>query len=391
MRSLGVWVVVLLGLLLIPPRRTEALDLEEWVPGLKLSPFFTERMDYETNVFQVPNHAQSSVIFRTIPGFLADYTFGPHSLSLGGRVDILRYVALPAQNTVNYAFVTQLRLDFPRTLVNVRDDIVRTTDPPNSELTGPIVSLTNTLVAQTEYRVTDRFSVGSLASWLHVSFEEPTVAADLDRNEYLVNGSVFWRVLPNADIQLTPFFIKKVFTISNDRDVNEFGGTIGVRGEITAKLTSTLRVGILDRVPDTSGQPGYLGWIMGGGLIYNPTERTSISILVDRSPQESTFNNVPFYVTTNASLNFSQRITPKLTLTAKVGGGVNNYPEKQETVGGQFLFRRDTFYAYGIGLEYQIRPWLNVGCGYDHQKRNSNFDQYDFTDDRFTARVTLQF
>src|SRR5215467_6829143 len=178
MRRLGVWVVVLLGLLLItPPRRTEALDLEEWVPGLKLSPFFSERMDYETNVFQVPSHAQSSVIFRTIPGFLADYTFGPHSLSVGGRVDILRYVALPEQNTVNYAFVTQLRLDFPRSLVNVRDDLVRTTDPPNTELTGPIVSLTNTLSAQTEYRVTDRFSVGTLASWMHVSFQNQEVAA----------------------------------------------------------------------------------------------------------------------------------------------------------------------------------------------------------------------
>src|SRR5215813_9149032 len=130
MRRPRLCAVVLLGLMLAPLDAGHALDLEEWVPGLKLSPFFTERIDYETNVFQVPNHAQSSVIFRTIPGFLADYTFGPHSLSLGGRVDILRYVALPAQNTVNYAFVTQLRLEFPRTLVNIRDDIIRTTDPP---------------------------------------------------------------------------------------------------------------------------------------------------------------------------------------------------------------------------------------------------------------------
>src|SRR5262249_987211 len=93
----------LLALALTPPRPATALDLEQWIPGLKLSPFFTERIDYETNVFQVPSHARSSVIFRSIPGFLADYTFGSHSLSLGGRADILRYVALPNQNTVNYA------------------------------------------------------------------------------------------------------------------------------------------------------------------------------------------------------------------------------------------------------------------------------------------------
>jgi hypothetical protein len=368
-----------------------ALDLGEWIPGLKLSPFFTERLDYETNVFQVPSHAQSSVIFRSIPGFLADYTFGPHSLSLGGRADILRYVALPAQDTVNYAGVTQLRLEFPRLLINVRDDVVRTNDPPNTELTGPIISLTNTLVAQGEYRLTDRFSVGSLGSWMHVSFQDPQVAFDLDRNEYLINGSVFWKFLPNADLQLTPYFLRKVFTIANDRNVNEYGGTLGLRGEITSKLTSTFRIGILDRVPDSSFQPGYIGLIMGGGLVYSPTDRTTIALVVDRSPQESTFNNVPFYITTNGALTATQRITPKLTLTARAGGGLNSYPLKQETVSSQFKFRQDTFYAYGVGLEYAIRPWLNVGVEYNHMARNSNFDQYDFKDDRFTARVSLQF
>jgi len=388
LRPVAIW---LLGLLLVPPSFAVALDMEEWVPGLKLSPFLTERIDYETNVFQVPSHAQSSVIFRTIPGFLADYTFGPHSLSVGGRVDILRYVALPEQNTVNYAFVTQLRLEFPRTLVNIRDDIVRTTDPPNTELTGPIVSLTNTLNAQTEYRVTDRFSVGTEASWLHVSFQDPTVAADLNRNEYLINGSVYWKVRPTLDLKLTPFYIREDFTDSTNRNVNDYGGTLGLRGAITPRLTSTFRVGILDRVPDSSGQPGYLGWIMGGGFIYTPTDRTMISLIFDRSPQESTFNDVPFYVTTNAALNFSQRITPKITVTAKLGGGVNNYPEKQETVGGQFKFRQDYFYAFSVGAEYQIRRWLNVGVDYAHMGRTSNFDQYDFKDDRITGRVTLQF
>ncbi len=75
---------VLLGCLLALAaigRPALALDLGEWIPGLKLSPFLSERVEYQSNVFQVPSHSQSDVIFKTIPGFLADYTFGPHSVT----------------------------------------------------------------------------------------------------------------------------------------------------------------------------------------------------------------------------------------------------------------------------------------------------------------------
>ena len=99
-----------------------ALDLGEWVPGLKLSPFFSQRVEYESNVFQVPSHSKDDIIFKMIPGFIADYTFGPHSLSAGYRAEILRYLDLTSQDTVHHIAVAQLRLDFPRTLLNLKDD-----------------------------------------------------------------------------------------------------------------------------------------------------------------------------------------------------------------------------------------------------------------------------
>ena len=91
-----------LALVFCSVRPTEALDAGEWIPGLKLTPFFAERVTYETNVFQVPSGSQADTIFKTIPGFLADYTFGPHAATLGYRAEILNYVTLTDQNTVNH-------------------------------------------------------------------------------------------------------------------------------------------------------------------------------------------------------------------------------------------------------------------------------------------------
>src|SRR5437899_12856673 len=149
-----------------------ALDLGEWFPGLKLSPFLSERVEYETNVFQTPSHSKDDVIFKTIPGFVADYTFGAHSLSAGYRAEILKYVDLTNQDTVHHIAVGQLRLDFPRLLLGLGDDFTRTSDPPGTELTGRILSTTNALQPEGEFRITSRLSTGLNYAWTRVRFDD---------------------------------------------------------------------------------------------------------------------------------------------------------------------------------------------------------------------------
>jgi len=43
-------------------------DLGEWIPGLKLSPFFSERVEYESNVFQAPSHSRGGLRY-SIPNW----------------------------------------------------------------------------------------------------------------------------------------------------------------------------------------------------------------------------------------------------------------------------------------------------------------------------------
>jgi len=368
----------------------DALDLGEWIPGLKLSPFFSERVVYDSNVFQVPSNAQSDVIFKTIPGFVADYTFGPHSISLGYRAEILNYVTLTNQDTVNHIGVAQLRLEYPKLLFNLRDDFVRTSDPPNTELTGPIESNTNVLATEAEYRLTSRLAAGINYSWTHVNFDNQQVADDLDRNEQLVGASLFWKILPRADLRFNYDYGIKIFRFQEDRNITRQLFIVAVRGDLTAKLSSTFRIGFEHRHPDSSFQPGYNGPIMSGDFVYRVTDGTTITLVADRSVQESTFGTVPFYVTTSGALGIQQRIWRKLTANLRIAGGVNNYPTKQE-LDGLNTWRRDTFYAGGGGLEYEIKPWLSVGGEYVHIVRNSNFPSFDFKQDKISGRITFQF
>jgi hypothetical protein len=367
-----------------------ALDLGQWIPGLKLSPFLSERVEYDSNVFQTPSHTKDDVIFKTIPGFVADYTFGPHSVSAGYRAEILRYLDLTNQDTVHHIGVAQLRLDFPRTLLTLRDDFTRTSDPPGTELTGRILSTTNVLKPEGEYRITSSFSTGLNYSWTRVRFDDRPIGDLIDRDEHLIGASVFWKFMPRGDVFFNYSYGISSFTEADDRDFTSHNITIGLRGDITSKLSSVFRIGYTREDPVHGNQTSYNGLIFGGDTTYRPTDRLTFTLSTQRGRQESVFGTNAFYVTSNATLSALYQILPKVTLTARLGGGINDYSTKQ-TADGKTDFRHDSFILAGAQADYDIQPWLRVGLEYLRTSRDSNFPSFRFVDDRITARGTLQF
>jgi hypothetical protein len=386
-----VW-TLLLCLLTLPLAGTPAMafDLGQWVPGLKVSPFLGEKVEYESNVFQVPSHSKDDIIFKTIPGILADYTFGTHSLTAGYRAEILRYLDLTNQDTVHHIAVGQLRLDFPRTLLNLRDDFTRTSDPPGTELTGRILSTTNVLKPEGEYRITPSFSTGLNYSWTRTRFDDRAIGTLIDRDEHLIGASVFWKFVPKGDLFLNYSYGLSTFTESSDRDFTSHNITVGLRGDITSKLSSSFRIGYTREEPVHGNQTTFNGLILSGDYVYKPLERLTFTLSTLRARQESTFGTTVFYVTSSGTLSAQYQILPKVTLIARVGGGTNEYSTKQ-TADGRTDFRHDSFIIGAAQAEYEIQPWLRVGLEYLRTSRDSNFPSFRFVDDRVTGRATVQF
>jgi hypothetical protein len=386
-------VVTLVMVLLVPVGSAVALDLSEWVQGLRVAPFISERFEYESNVFQTPSHSKDDLIFKTIPGVLVEYGTGPHWISLGYRAEILNFLDMSNQNAVHHIFLGQTHFEFNRLTLNIRDNFIRTTDPPGTELVGRIESTTNTLAPDAEYRLTDRFSIGANATWVHVSFP---VLPQLDRDEYLFGGSVFWKFQPKTDLRLTYNYGVKEFNSDANRDVTRHVILLGIRGELTSKLSSTFRIGYEDREPNGSG-PGpqakaYRGIVGGGDWVYQPTERLRITLLTDRSVQESIFANELFFLSTMGTLAVEQRVGPKVSVTARLTGGENAYPTKSQ-VGDNtpFKFRNDMILGWGAGVGYDVQPWLRLALDFLHTDRDSNFRAFSFKDDKLSAMITFQF
>jgi len=400
----GVWqaagelFLVTVGLLsaaLAAPTAAAAVDLNAlWpdlgLPGFKISPFIAQRVEYESNIFQAPSGAQDDVILKTIPGFVLELPLGRHKIDLGFRAEILRYVDLDSQDTEHYFVLGNLLLDFPGGLkLKLKEDFARTSDPPGTELVGRIKSTTNVLSPSVEYGFARRYAIGLDYAWTTVKFDD--TVQQLDRDEHMIGLTGFYRIQPKTDLLLNFSYGTKDFDRADNRDVKRYITGVGVRGEITSRLSSTFRVGYEVRDPDRGRVGAYSGVVANGDLVYLPTERTRIVLITERSVQESVFATNVAFLSNLVTLAAEHYLTPKLLLTGRLAGGNGDYFEKAQKVNGSFDWRTDWVYGFSFGVEYQIQKWLGVSADYTHSRRDSNFDNFDFKDDVVGAKVTLSF
>jgi hypothetical protein len=402
-RSLRRAAAVFLSAILLLPAPGHALNFDEWVQGLTVTPFLSQKVEYDTNVFQTPSNTKGDTIFKTIPGFLAELSRGPWSASVGYRAEILNYVSLTNQNTLNQFGVAQLKLDMPRLKLQLKNDFAETTDPPGNELTGPIKSQTNLLAPTAEYRLTERFSLGLDYGWTHIHYpgsapagspndRQNQLVQQLDEDQHLGGATVWWKFSAKGDMGLTAQYGSQTFGNDSSRNTRMEIVALALRGQVTPKITSTFRIGV-EHQEATSSAPSFTGLIMGGGWLYQLTDRTQFTLNGDRVPQTSVFENAQYYISTTGWLGIRHEFPArKVAIWLRAGGGEDDYNTKQPTASGVMTkYRVDTLVGASTGIDYAIQPWLRTGFEYSFRQRTSNFPQFNYDDSRFSGRMTVQF
>lgn len=394
-RAIG---VIVLAAVLVP-LPAAAIDLNQWVPGLKTTLFVSERAEYETNIFQVPSGAEDDIIFRTIPGFLATYERGPLLASVGYRLEFLNFVEHTREDEIHHFASMNIGAKGTRLRANMAGSLAITSDPPTTEFTGRTDSTTISGSPEVDYLITSRVGVGANYNYTKVRFEDR--AKDLNRTSHLIGGSAFWNFLPKAEARVgygvgwSEFDHFGQEGARPDRDFVRHVIYAGVRGDLTPKLSSTFRVGYEVRDYDRAPVADEGSFTIGGDWTYRPTERTRIGLFTSKGFEESIFGQTGqtvLFETTSVALLAEQQLGQKVRVNARISGVRNDYPRKDFTIRDtRPKFRVDEILGWGAGIDYDIQKWLTVGAEYSHTRRESTFDEFNYKDDKFTAKVTLQF
>jgi hypothetical protein len=376
-------------LALLPARPAGAINMnavwpELGLPGFRITPFLAERLEYHANVLQQPRNELDDLISRTIPGVVVELPLGRHRVDLAARAEIVRYLTHQQFDTEHFYLLGRVALNFPGGLaVRFREELVKTSDPASTEVTGRINSTTNTLAPEVEYTLARRFSLGAAYTLTHVAFDD--TITQLNRDEHTVGVTGFWKMTGRSDLLASLLYGLKTFDEASNRNSERIVGMVGLRGALTSRLSSTFRIGFEHRKSSLQTIDTITS---SGDWVFAPTERTRFSLLTQRSVEESVFGTNTTYTATVATFLAQQRFSSKITANGRIFGGMNEYL-KLELDRDRFHRRTDRFYGLGLGVDYQIQRWLAVGADYTASDRVSNFRDFSYTDHVVGLKITL--
>ena len=144
------------------PSPASPWNLDLVAPGLKLTTFVVEKVEYDSNIFFDQKNPKNDGVARTVPGFLLEYSVGPVALTLGYKIEQLTYFKFHELDTINQAGLLDVLYESAAGLrMELKEDYLLTSDPQTTEQLSRRESMTNRARGEAEYRLLDRWSLGA--------------------------------------------------------------------------------------------------------------------------------------------------------------------------------------------------------------------------------------
>jgi hypothetical protein len=353
--------------------------------------------EYNDNILLAPRDELHDFIWTIGPGIAIELPGRRSAFRLGYRADVLRYTDHTELDTVEHTVQADARYDFPWGLnLHATDEFKHTQDFPGfpvPELTQIVDRNENTLRAGGEYTLGRRFSIGLDYNFYWVEYDAGPTFDVLDREDHTIGITGYYRIFPKTsvlaeyDYQLIRYALASV---ARDRDSDANFFKVGVKGDLTAKTSATVKVGAEFKDYDNPARPDFDGFVAEGEIVYKYRDPSQLRIYGGRANVESTFQDNNYFTASYGGIEVQHYVTSVLILRLSGLVGVNDYPTAT-TVGTETKERSDDFYQLGAGVRYFVRRWMSVDLDYQYLARNSNFSDFDYTNNRVTATLRLTY
>ena len=369
--------------------------------GLALGPFrvlpsLEFAIEYDDNILLTNEDEIDDVIFHIMPGVALELPSRKYAVRLGYQADVLRYADNTDLDTVHHLALADARVNFNFGLgLRLSDRFLITDDFagfPVPELTQRTERWENTLDVGADYTVRERYTLDINYRWFMVDYKDDPNTDQFDRDDHTIAGTFFYRVLPKTSVlgEVNYNIVRYSQAEAEDRDSDAWRLLVGVKGDLTAKTSVLLKVGYEWRDYESTGREDWDGFIAEANVIWKYREPSEFRIFGGRANVESLFEGTNYYISSYGGAEVRHFLRERLIARVRAMGGVNQYPE-DITLGAGSADRTDHFIEAGASLRYQMRRWLAFELGYNFLWLNSNFDEFDYTDNRIRASVIFSY
>ncbi|MBI4004239.1 MAG: outer membrane beta-barrel protein [Candidatus Omnitrophica bacterium] len=359
---------------------------------LKLHPSFRSAIQFDDNIRLASSGEESTVIFQEKPGIIGEVKLGDHRLEAGYGIEILSFAGDSAEDSLNHLAHGQLDLNLANNFsVTTKDTFERNEGRLFTETTDRDKININTLEILGRY---DRPMWALEGGWTYNLVDHDTAAFESnDYDEHVLAILGGYKIFPKTLwlVETDVGFIE--YDANTTRGDHTYWQILtGLRGELTSKVTSTIKVGFQNRDFDNlATAPGDADeFVADAELVYSPTTDDVARLEYLRTLRTSTYATNHYYRQDKIALSYRKRFARKWLVTPRFSWQLNDY-HVASTEGGVTKEREDDFFQVGLDLRYELKEWLSSGIAYNFRTRNSNFGTFDYDNNRYTFDVTLAF
>ena len=161
----------------------------------------------------------------------------------------------------------------------------------------------------------------------------------------------------------------------------EDSGYVGAEWEITGKTTGSAKIGYIKKNFDAASWTDQTIGAWQVQIVWQPLTYSTVTLTSSKQPQE-TNGTGSVIISTNNDVAWDHDWNDRVHSHVDAGFGRETYDNDPRTDDRSF---------YSMGVNYDLRRWVNLDLSYSYDSRNSNFDQFDYNRNiwAFTVSASL--
>ncbi len=200
-----------------------------------------------------------------------------------------------------------------------------------------------------------------------------------DREEDQLAGAVFYRVLPKASVFIE-YGHRKIDYAEETLDLDSTVGTMqaGLTWDFSSRSKGTLKAGLARKDFTSSARSNGTVKVGSADVRHDFATNTTVVLTAQRSMNEPNIPGIDYFISTGAYAELTQRFVQKWAAVVRVA-----------YVQDQYSIRTDRTALSGAGLRYRAKDWLEFALDYNWNKRQSNIEGNDYTEQSSIITVNV--
>lgn len=200
-------------------------------------------------------------------------------------------------------------------------------------------------------------------------------------DEYNLGGSVFWQATQPVAFGVKYNHRVRHYETPNPNNDNSISDQVylAMRWVPTALVSGEIAVGYDTKRYENVKGDNNQNLIYQANVLYQPVERTRITLRAGREIVDSTFGTIQAFVLTTTGLGVTQRLGKKVSASVDfLYENLNYQRSAPDSANGGVRTRKDNQISGIVGLKYEIQKWLEARARYQYEENISNFDALDY-------------